>query len=152
MVGMVGYGSLISVQSTERTLGRKYIDSIYLVHLEGFQREWNYVGSNNDSLLPKESLKYDGFYIKDTIPFDKRIFLNIMAKKKSTMSCVLSFITPEELEGFDRREIGYERIDITNIIKEYNFKGGKVYVYKALPNYIYDLDLLAEKIIWKKVT
>jgi hypothetical protein len=141
-VGMIGYGSLISKQSMESTLLRKYQDSVYLVHLEGFQREWNFVWSNYDTSYSEDDLKYDGFYIreKDTIPFEKIIFLNIMAQKESSMNCVLYFIAPEELIGFDKRELGYERIDVTNLIKEYNFQGGKVYAYKATPNYIYDSD------------
>lgn len=139
-VGMIGYGSLISLQSMERTLGRKYSDSIYLVHLEGFQREWNYVSYNNDSLLPKEYLEYEGYYKHktDTIPFKKTIFLNIMNEKESSINCVLYFISSQELKDFDKREIGYERIDVTNRIKEFNIQGGKVYAYKALPNYTFD--------------
>lgn len=53
------------------------------------------------------------------------------------MNCVLYFITPDELAGFDEREIGYERIDITNKIEEFDFKEGKVYAYKAKSEYIY---------------
>lgn len=139
-VGMIGYGSLISLNSMENTLGRKYKDSIYLVHLEGFKRQWNYVSSNKDTLLPKEYLNYDGYYIRnqDTIPFEKTVFLNIMNEKGSSLNCVLYFISEEELKEFDQREIGYERIDVTNMIKEFNVQGGKTYAYKALPNYTFN--------------
>jgi len=53
------------------------------------------------------------------------------------MNCVLYFITPDELTGFDEREIGYERIDVTDKIKEYDFKKGKVYAYKAKSEQVY---------------
>uniref|UniRef100_UPI004047CCB9 hypothetical protein n=1 Tax=Mariniflexile sp. TaxID=1979402 RepID=UPI004047CCB9 len=32
----------------------------------------------------------------------------------------------------------YERIDVTEKITEYNFEGGKVYAYKATPEYVHD--------------
>ena len=53
------------------------------------------------------------------------------------MNCVLYFITPDELAELDEREIGYERIDVTNKIEEFDFKDGKVYAYKAKPEQIY---------------
>ena len=55
----------------------------------------------------------------------------------SRMNCVLYFITSKELEGFDEREIGYERIDVTDKVEEYSFEGTKVYAYKALEDNIY---------------
>ena len=39
-VGMVGYGSLMSLKSMESTLGHQYSDSSYLIHLKGFIRAW----------------------------------------------------------------------------------------------------------------
>ncbi|HCM75591.1 MAG TPA: hypothetical protein DIS90_04375 [Cytophagales bacterium] len=138
-VGMIGYGSLISFNETEATLGRKYEDSVYLVHLEGYQREWSYVGSNKDSLQPKEFFDYDGFYIKntDTLSFEKIIFLNIAAKEGGSVNAVLYFISENELAQFDERELGYERIDVSNNLREYSIKNGKVYAYKALPDNTY---------------
>jgi len=56
LVGMIGFGSLMSLQSMESTLQRKYDDSIYLVHLQGFQREWNWHLSFKDPRLPEKYL------------------------------------------------------------------------------------------------
>ena len=139
-VGMIGYGSLSSLQSIEEVLGRKYQDSIYLVHLDGFQRSWNFAGANNDPLLPPELLKYDSFYIKnnDTIPFQKTLFLNIIENKEVQLNCILYFVTPQELAMFDEMELGYTRIDVTDNISEFEFKNGVVYAFKALPEYEYD--------------
>lgn len=108
-VGMIGYGSLISFNSMKYTLGRDYVDSTYLVHLEGFHRDWNYVCSYKDSLLPEDIFDYNSFYIRnqDTIRFENAVFLNIVADVESSINCVLYIISEEELEGFDQRELGY---------------------------------------------
>lgn len=139
-VGMIGYGMLSSLEAIEEVLGRKYNDSIYWVHLEGFQRAWNFVGANNDPNLPAEYLSYDSFYIKenDTIPYQKSIFLNIMENKEVLLNCALYFVTLEELAMFDGMEIGYKRVDVTDRILEYQFGNGIVYAYKALPEYEYN--------------
>lgn len=139
-VGMIGYGSLTSLQSIEEVLGRKYQDSIYLVHLDGYERSWNFVGANNDPKLPPELLTYDSFYIKnnDTIPFQKTMFLNIIENKAVQLNCVLYYVTLQELAMFDEMELGYTRIDVTNKIPEYTIEKGVVYAYKALPEYEYN--------------
>ena len=139
LVGLVGYGSLMSRQSMESTLQRAYNDSAYLINLQGFQREWNLHLSLKDTRLPESYSNRDWFYISanDTISFNNVIALNIMLSENSRMNCVLYFITQNELAGFDEREFAYDRIDVTNKIKEFDFKGGKVYAYKAKPEQIY---------------
>ena len=42
-------------------------------------------------------------------------------------------ITNEELIGFDKREHGYRRADVTDRVEEFRFPGGKVYIYEGLP-------------------
>lgn len=138
-IGMIGYGSLTSRKAVEKVLGRPYKDSIYFVHLEDYQRTWNFAGRNDDPGLPEELLTYDSFYLKgnDTIPFQKTLFLNIEPKDTIDVNCVLYFITLEEMDMFDDMELGYARIDVTNNIKEFDFKDGRVVAYKALPEYVF---------------
>ncbi|TBN04020.1 gamma-glutamylcyclotransferase [Hyunsoonleella flava] len=132
-VGMIGFGSLMSKRSMERTLQRKYEDSVYLVHLEGYQRAWNYYTPI------KRIVDNELFYLNngDTIPIHNQIALNIMDTPDKKMNCVLFFITPEELIGFDEREFGYNRVDVTDNIEEYRFKGGRIYAYKADDEHTY---------------
>lgn len=139
-VGMIGFGSLMSLDRTEKVFNHKYTDSVYLVHLDGFQRSWDFVASNYDKGYTEEELKNDGFYIKekDTLIFDNSIYLNITEQKGSAINCVLYMVTEEEIRDMDLYEFGYERIDVTEKIQEYNFEGGKVYAYKATPEYIFD--------------
>ena len=151
-VGMIGYGMLSSLESLEEVLGRKYEDSIYHVHLNGFQRAWNCVGANNDPNLPAEYLKYNSFYIKDnnTIPYQKSIFLNIIENKEIQLNCTLYFVTLEELAIFDDFEIGYMRVDVTDRVVEYEFEDGQVYSYKALPAYEFNPEKKSKKSIIDK--
>lgn len=139
-VGLIGFGSLMSLKKTEEVFKHKYTDSIYLVHLQGFQRTWDFVSSNADKGYTTEELKNDGYYIrgKDTLIFDNSIFLNITEQKGSEMNGVMYMVTGKEIKDMDLYEFGYERIDVTDKIKEYDFEGGKVYAYKATPEYLFD--------------
>jgi hypothetical protein len=137
-VGMVGYGSLMSLKSMESTLGHQYKDSAYLIHLNGFIRAWTSYRAFND---PKESNskspKFNGFLIQnnDSIPFDGIVQLNIESQENSKINCILYLISKEDLIEFDKREVGYERIDVTDRIEEFNIYGNRVYVYQQAPDY-----------------
>lgn len=140
-VGMIGFGSLMSIKRTEEVFDHKYTDSIYLVHLEGFQRSWDYVTSNYDEqVYTEEDLKHDRYYIQrnDTLIFENTIYLNITEQTGSSMNCVLYTVTEEEIKDMDSYEFGYERIDVSEKITEYNIEGGKVFAYKAVSEYLYD--------------
>lgn len=137
LVGMIGYGSLMSLKSFEQTLGHKYTDSIYQVHLNDYLRVWSYFRPINDPTLSSTSpLKYYGFVLQngDSIPFDGIINLNISSKEKSKINCILYLITTDELLNFDKREFGYQKVDVTDKIDEYSIQGGKVYVYVHTPD------------------
>jgi hypothetical protein len=136
-VGMIGYGSLMSLQSMEESLGREYLDSSYIVHVGGYEREWTYIRRNDDPLTGPDTTGKKGFYIhnNDTVPFHSTISLNIAENKNSTINGILYIISKKELELFDKREIGYKRIDVTRGIQEYEITNGKVYTYMATPEY-----------------
>jgi hypothetical protein len=137
LVGMIGYGSLMSLQSMEQTLGHKYTDSAYQVHVVDCIRGWTYFRPINDpQVTSTEGFKYYGFLLQnnDSIPFDGMVNLNIGTKNGSRMNCILYLITQEDLNKFDKREIGYQKVDVTDKIEEYNINGGKVYVYEHVPD------------------
>ena len=56
-VGMIGFGSLMSLHRAEKVFKHTYTDSIYLVHVENFQRSWDFVASNDDKGYTEEELK-----------------------------------------------------------------------------------------------
>ena len=137
LVGMIGYGSLMSLKSFEQTLGHKYSDSIYQVHLNGYLREWSYFRPINDpKSTPVNGFKYYAFILQntDTIPIDGIVNLTISPKENSKINCILYLITTEELIQFDKREFGYQKVDITDKIEEYSFKSGQVYAYEHFPD------------------
>lgn len=143
-VGMIGYGSLMSVKSMEQSLGHEYVGSIYRVHLKGFIRAWtSYRLFNDPKVVKSNSPGFYGFLLQDndSIPFDGIVQLNVEHKRRSQINCVLYLISEEDLVKFDKREYGYERIDVTDKIDEYNISGNKVYIYQQ-PHGYYDKALI----------
>jgi len=134
--GIIAYGSLISLPSMEQTLGHKYEGPVHQVHLTGYERAWTCLRPNNDPLANSVGIeKIDAFFLRDNerVPFIGTVQLNIHPKKKGRINCILYLITHEELLRFDKREYGYRRVDVTDKIEEFHFRGGKVYVYEGLP-------------------
>ena len=134
--GIVAYGSLISLPSMEKTLGRKYPGPIHQIHLTGFEREWTCVRPFNDARArPANIQKIDAFFLRgnERIPITGTAELNIFPKRKGRLNAVLYLISSAELINLDKREWGYRRVDVTDKIEEFQFRGGKVYVYVVLP-------------------
>ena len=132
---MIGYGSLMSLPSMEQSLGRKYEGPTYQVHLAGHERAWTLLRPFNDPQAnPAVNVRYDVYYFQDDvrIPIDGAVELNIYPRKKSKINAVLYLIPDKDLLKFDKRERAYKRVDVTEKIEEYRFKGGKVYVYVGL--------------------
>lgn len=133
---MIAYGSLISLSSMEQTLGHKYEGPIQVVHLTGYERVWTCLRPINDPLaIAAGKEKIDAYYLhdKERVPFIGAVELNIHPKKKGRINGILYLITNEELLRFDKREWGYRRVDVTEKIEEFRFRGGKVYIYEGLP-------------------
>lgn len=138
LVGVIGYGTLMSKPSMEQSLGHKYEGPTYLVHLKGYVRGWAYRRPNNDPQANgAEVEKIDASYWLDNerIPFDGTVNLNIYPEKNSKINGILYLIAKGDLLKIDKRERGYKRVDVTHSIEEYDFSGGKVYVYEGLPEH-----------------
>jgi hypothetical protein len=134
--GIVAYGSLISLPSLEQTLGRKYDGPVHEIHLKGWQREWTCVRPFNDpQAIAAGAPKIDVHFLRDgeRVPIIGAVELNIYPKKKGRINGILYLITDEELLSLDKREYGYQRVDVTDRIEEFQFRGRKVYVYEGLP-------------------
>ncbi len=143
-VGMIGYGSLMSLKSMESSLGRQYDDSVYTVHLKGFVRAWTSYRLFNDPIKSDSSRpKFYGFILQDndSIPFDGIVQLNVESHKSQSINCILYIVSNEDIIKFDKREFDYERIDVTDKIEEYNIIGGKVFMYQQKPDY-YDKSII----------
>jgi hypothetical protein len=135
-VGIITYGSLISLPSMEETLRHKYNGPIYEVHLRGYERLWTCVRPFNDPQAIAAGAKMiDAYFLRDAehVPISGAAELTVCPKKKGRINGILYLITNEELRSFDKRERGYRRVDVTDKIEEFRFRGGKIYVYEGLP-------------------
>ncbi len=134
--GIVAYGSLISLQSLEQTLGRPYNVPIHEVHLRGYERVWTCVRPFNDpQAIAAGAPKIDVYFLRNAerVPIIGAAELNIYPKKRGRINGILYLITDEDLLRLDKREWGYRKVDVTDRIEEFRFRGGKVYVYEGLP-------------------
>jgi hypothetical protein len=57
----------------------------------------------------------------------------IYPTKKGRINGILYLIADEELLSLDKREHGYQRVDVTDRIEGFRFRGGRVCVYEGLP-------------------
>jgi len=133
--GIIAYGSLISLPSMEQTLGHKYQGPINQIHLTGYERAWTCLRPNNDPLANSAGIKrIDAFFLRDNerVPFTGTVQLNIHPKKNGRINGILYLISNAEVIRFDEREWGYRRVDVTDKIEEFRFRGGRVYVYEGL--------------------
>lgn len=134
--GIIAYGSLISLPSMEETLGHKYAGPIHEVRLKGYERAWACVRPWNVPPAGEPGAKkIDAYFLRGTerVPIGGAAELNIVAKKKGRINAILYLITNEELIRLDKRERGYRRVDVSDRIEEFRFRGGKVFVYEGLP-------------------
>src|SRR5690348_14194361 len=93
---LFGYGSLISIASLERTLGRSY-DGPYLpCVLQGWRRSWNVSMPNQNTFYAETP---QGRMWPEQI-----IYLNIREAGGGQVNGMLFVVDHNELEAFDRRE------------------------------------------------
>ncbi|MGA2533833.1 MAG: gamma-glutamylcyclotransferase family protein [Candidatus Aminicenantales bacterium] len=136
LAGIVAYGSLISLTSMEQTLGHKYQGPINQIHLTGYERAWTCVRPWNDPQAKSADIKRsDAFFLRgnERVPITGAAELNIYPKKKGRINAILYLVSNAEVISLDKRESGYRRVDVTDKIEEFQFRGGKVYVYEGLP-------------------
>ena len=120
----------------EQTLGHKCQGPINQIHLTGYEREWACVRPFNDPRANSADIKrIDAFFLRgdERVPIAGAAELNIYPKKKGRINAILYLISNTEMIGFDKREWGYRRVDVTDKIEEFRFRGGRVYVFEGLP-------------------
>ena len=138
MVGVIGYGTLMSLPSLKKTLGHPYEGPAYPVHVRDYIRGWAYRRPNNapqTNAAGAEKIEACFLRNNERIPFDGTVNLNIYPETNGRMNCILYLLSEEDLHKIDKRESDYERIDVTDKIEEYDFSGGRVYIYEGLPEH-----------------
>jgi hypothetical protein len=136
-VGLVGYGSLISRASMERTLGRSYDGPVFECLLPHWRRRWDVAMPNNRFFTQEGATRL----------YPKRIlYLNAARQSGCLLNGVLFLVSMEDLVAFDAREWIYGRCDVTDEIADLQVKGGRVYMYAGLPQH-----LVTDPRSWKEV-
>jgi hypothetical protein len=119
---MFGYGSLILLESMERTLGRQYSSTRYECGLRGWKRVWT-------SLYPNTTFYSTGPDGEKTYP-KNILYLNIArAEGSSCINGIIYVVDGADLAAFDRRENIYDRVDVTAEVTGPEVIGGPVWAY-----------------------
>ena len=121
-----GYGSLVNIQSMEKTLRHKYTGPIILTYLQNWKRDWNIAMPNSYFFQETVHGRYFPKYI---------VYLNVTPSEGSEVYGNLFVIKKGELEYFREREWTYDFIDVSRQVKDVNVKGGAVYTFTAKRKY-----------------
>jgi hypothetical protein len=125
-VALFAYGSLASLASAERTLGRP-VEHAGVARLAGWRRRWSQV---RDNLATEKTFARadDG-----TVP-PWCLGLNIERDEGPGPNGALVAVSQEELERLDAREIRYDRIDVTgDVVAERPLGFDRVATFTAKP-------------------
>jgi len=138
-VGMFGYGSLMSRKFIESGLLDKNYEGPFLpAHLSGYKRSWTFAWPTDLPLINADGNYYKDYILVegDTIYPKFLYYLNIREDPNSIINGVLYIVPKADLPIYDGWELGYERFDVTDLIKDYSIEGGPVFAYKTLPDFV----------------
>lgn len=124
---IVGYGSLLSIASLERTLQRRYDGPFIACELDGWKRTWD-VRQPNKSFYTNTT---EGRLYPENI-----IYLNVAPFAASRLNGIAVAVTAAELKSLDEREWMYDRIQVTRAIEGVRVEGGEAYIYVSKPEFI----------------
>lgn len=121
---LFGYGSLLNLESMSRTLERSLgPEDVQVVSLEGYVRTWRYV-------------TWSQFAIDREGEPTRTVFLDLREKARCLCNGLVVPVRSSEWERLDRREKGYERIEVTGLVQgEWN---EPVYTYISREAFRYD--------------
>jgi hypothetical protein len=125
---LVGYGSLLSVASMERTLGRTYDGPWHLCLLKGWRRGW-------DVQMPRHPWKYrQGGEI--IVP-SRVLYLNVREQADAHINVAIFVVSDHELSQFDQREWIYSRRRVNDDLDGVRVTGGDAWTYVALDEFLW---------------
>jgi hypothetical protein len=124
-----GYGSLACPDDLDRFLRRHGIPPVVprYARLRGFRRAWNVAHDNETAsrgliyVDPRSGARHRGAVA----------FLNVYRAGRHAVNGMLFPVPAEGLVHFDRRELHYERIDVTADVETDGVVEGRVWVYVA---------------------
>jgi hypothetical protein len=122
-----GYGSLLSLTSLERTLGRTYSGPFAVCSVWDWHRTWD-VSMPNDTryVMQQETRVYP----------ERILYLNVKHQAGSVVNGVIFVISEEDMLSYDRREWIYDRIAVTDRLSGIEVSGGEVWLYEGKPEHL----------------
>jgi cation transport regulator ChaC len=123
---VVGYGSLLSRPSVEKTLERKYDGYFGACTVAGWRRSW-------DAGMPNLA-----FYFRqgtETIYPLSILYLNVRLQTGSDLNGILFVLEAHELEAMHNREWIYEPRVVTSQLREVTIDGGDAVMYVVRPHF-----------------
>lgn len=125
--GILGYGSLLSVASLERTLKRKYEGPFVACALPHWRRTWDVRQPNR------------AFYcetVEGRMYPENILYLNVTRDADTILNGVLVVVTAEQLAALDEREWMYDRVAVTEELRDIRITGGDAYLYASKPEFV----------------
>ena len=119
---VIGYGSLLSIESLSRTLKEPYTGPFLFCHLEGWRRSW-------DVSMPNEA-----FYFEENnerVYPGQIIYLNLRPAPRALLNCVLFVVRHDQLEAMHDREWIYDATVVNDQLRGVQLQGGPALVYVA---------------------
>jgi hypothetical protein len=119
---IVGYGSLLSIESVSRTLKREYDGPFVACHVAGWRRSW-------DAWMPNASF----YFVEggERIYPNKIAYLNVRPNPGTLMNCILFVVRDVELEAMHQREWIYAPTDVSLDLHGVRLDAGKAIMYVA---------------------
>lgn len=117
---VIGYGSLLSIESLSRTLKEPYTGPFLFCYLEGWRRSW-------DVSMPNEA-----FYFEENderVYPEQIIYLNLRRAPQELLNCVLFVLRHDQLEAMHNREWIYDATVVNNLLRGVRLQGGEALVY-----------------------
>jgi pimeloyl-ACP methyl ester carboxylesterase/cation transport regulator ChaC len=122
-----GYGSLLSIASLEKTLGRKYVGPFVSCDLLGWCRTWDVSMPNSAFAFVNES----GAWVTP----ERILYLNATRSEGRRMNGIIFAITEEDLKMFDEREWIYERVQVNDDLRGVAVLEGAAWLFVGKPEH-----------------
>jgi cation transport regulator ChaC len=117
-----GFGSLLSIASIERTIGRRYNGPFLSCELLGWKRSW-------DCAMPNTTFIYRDRGAWQTP--EKILYLNMHQAPGQNVNGIIFVVGEAELAKLDEREWVYERVNVVSSLKRASVHGGPLWAYVA---------------------
>jgi cation transport regulator ChaC len=123
---VIGYGSLMSLASLNRTLQRSYEGTFAPCHVEGWRRSW-------DISMPNQTYYFRNNGTK--VYPDRIAYLNVRPSPGELMNAVIFVLDDGELGAMHAREWIYEPVAVTECVRDVTITGGNALMYVGLPEH-----------------